>query len=485
MPSEYKLVTEQVGLWGAVALLVGTAVGMSVFVVPTQMLATAGPSIAVAVLVSVVPMALGVLGLLQLGGAIPVAGGAYVYTSRLVGPFFGMVGVFVPVLAIWAYLLFAALGFAEYLRFVAIHFTGATFGDAGVVVVVWLVLGGFLLLNYFGLQLVTRVQLVLVGVLVAGLVAFIVAGAFEVEAGNYADLFPDEGTDTGGDPAPFAGGSLAPFFLAVVTLYVPFQGFTVVVEIGEELENPIENIPRVLAIGMGIVTVLSVAAVVVLAGVVPWQEARRVVDEGGGLALALAEFADGAPPGTAVLVAVAALVGAATTVNTLFTTYSRTIMRAGRDDVLPRGFATLHEEHATPYRAIALLGGPPLLLAPVVVAADGALAVDVLDWLVTVVVTGIFVVFALLGVGLWRLPTVFPARYEHSFYRLPRPVLRVVAVGNSLVSVALVVLVGFSQPSALVLVLAWVGLAYVVYRYRLRVDTGDLKERMRGLDSHE
>ena len=88
MPAEeYKLIDEQVGLWGAVALLVGTAIGMSIFVVPTQMAAVAGPSVTLAILASVVPMLLGVLLLLQLGGAIPVAGGIYVYGSRLVGPF--------------------------------------------------------------------------------------------------------------------------------------------------------------------------------------------------------------------------------------------------------------------------------------------------------------------------------------------------------------------------------------------------------------
>ena len=103
--SDYKLISEQVGLWGAVALLVGTAVGMSIFLVPTQILARAGLSITVAILVSVVPMVFDVLGPLQLGGAIPVAGGAYVDASRLIGPYFGMLGVFIPVLAIWAYRL--------------------------------------------------------------------------------------------------------------------------------------------------------------------------------------------------------------------------------------------------------------------------------------------------------------------------------------------------------------------------------------------
>jgi APA family basic amino acid/polyamine antiporter len=260
-----------------------------------------------------------------------------------------------------------------------------------------------------------------------------------------------------------------------------------IVEIGEELKNPIKNIPRVLAVGMSIVTVLSLAVVIVLAGILPWQQAPELVEQGGGLALALVEFSNTAPVWAGVMVALAALIGAATTINTLFTSYSRTVMRAARDEVMPGQFATLHGEHATPYRAILLLGVPPILFAPIAVYLDGIVAVSALDWLVVVVVTSIFIVFGFLGVAIWRLPRVFPDRYEHSFYRLPRPVLKVVAVGNSVVSLALAILVGLSQPSALVLVIAWMALAYVAYRYRLHSYAGDgnLKDRMKQLDSHE
>ena len=483
MTDEYKLITEQIGFWGAVALLVGTAIGMSIFIVPTQMLAAAGPSITVAILISVVPMILGVLGLLQLGGAIPVAGGAYVYASRLVGPFFGMLGIFVPVLAIWSYLLFAALGFAEYLDFFALEF--AIVPAIPSLAVVWAILGAFLALNYLGIRLVARVQIGLVVVLVLGLLTFIVAGAFDVNSANYTPLLPADGTAADGSPAPFAEG-ITPFLLAVVTLYIPFQGFTMIVEIGEELENPIKNIPRVLAIGMSLVALVSIAVVLVLVGILPWQDAVTVEESGGGLAYALTEFST-APTAAGVMVATAALIGAATTINTLFTSYSRTIMRAARDDVLPPALAQLHSGHDTPYRAIFLLGFPPILFAPLVIYIDGVVAVDMLDWLVTVVVSGIFIVFTFLGVALWRLPRIFPQRYEHSFYRIPKPALKVVAVGNSVVSFGLALLVGLSQPSALALVVAWMGLAYVVYRYRLANygGEGSLKERMSGLDTHE
>jgi len=483
MSDEYKLVNEQIGLWGGVGLLVGTAIGMSLFVIPTQMLVQAGPSITVAILLSILPMIFGVLGLLQVGGAIPVAGGIYVYGSRLVGPYWGMLAVSLPVLAIWSYLLFAALGAAEYVGFFV-----ESFGVVPAIpplAVMWALLVGFTLLNYVGVRFVVQAQLAMVGLLLVGLLAFVVTGALNVDPGNFTPVFP------AGEGEPFADG-VSPLLIAIVTLYIPLQGFGIIIEIGEELEDPVSNIPRVLAIGMAIVTVISVAVVIVLVGVIEFDAARDLLggpadadQSSGGLANVATTFTY---TGVAVVIALGALIGAATTINTLITSYSRTIMRAARDDVISDGFAALHDRYETPHRAILTLTIPPILLSPVVLVVDPLFAVDALDWLVVVVVTGIFVSFAVLGVALWRLPKVFPQRYEHSLYKLPMPLLKVVAVGNTAISIAFGLLVAVTQPTALALVVCCGALTYVAYRIRVRRYAAkgvDLKERMSSLHSHE
>lgn len=474
---DFKLINEQVGLLGAVALLVGTAIGMSIFVVPTQMAAAAGPSITLAILISVVPMTLGVLLLLQLGGAIPVAGGIYVYASRLVGPYWGMLGVAAPVMAVWSYLLFAALGFAQYFNGLLEQLAGTTIPA---VAAVWAILGLFLLLNYIGIQIVTKVQIGLVLVFLSALLVFMVGAAPTVDTGNYQPMFPDE---------LFSEG-LAPFFLAVVLLYIPFQGFGMVVEIGEELENPVKNIPRVLAIGMGIVTVVTVGLIVVLVGAVPWEQTINP-ETGEAYDAGLAAVGESFLPAPAVLfVAVGALVAAATTINTLYTSYSRTIMRAARDDIVPEALANVHDRFNTPNRAIIALGLPPIVGAVAVNTVDNTVLshIDFLDWLVVVVVTGIFVSFMIGGVALWNLPKVFPQRYEYSFYKLPMPVLRIVAIGNVVVSALFTVLVAASAPTALVFFAAWLGLVTVAYFYRVwayKRRGVDLRERMALLHKHE
>lgn len=476
----YKLIDQRIGLWGAVALLVGTALGMSIFIVPTQMAAAAGPSITLAIVVSIVPMVLGVLLLLQLGGAIPVAGGIYVYGSRLVGPFWGVLGVSVPILAVWSYLLFAAIGFADYLNGLLDTLAGAS---VPTVVAAWVLLGSFLVLNYVGVRIVAKVQLAFVGLLVVGMLAFVLGGIPHIDAANFTPLFPaDEGE-------PFADG-FAPFLLAVVTLYIPFQGFGMIIEIGEELENPVENIPRVLGIGMAIVTLLTLAIVFTLVGAIPIEN-MTVSGQLGGEPVegGLAAVGAGVLPDPLLLViGVAALVAAATTVNTLYTSYSRTVMRAARDDVLPDVFAAVHDDYRTPHRAVLLFGVPPILAAPFIGQLDAVTGPAALDWLVTVVVTGIFVAFLIGGVALWNLPEVFPQRYEHSIYKLPMPVLKLVAVGNVVVSAVFTLLVVRSAPSAFGVVLAWIVLSAGLYWYRVRAYDRkgvDLRSRMAALHAHE
>jgi APA family basic amino acid/polyamine antiporter len=164
-------------------------------------------------------------------------------------------------------------------------------------------------------------------------------------------------------------------------------------------------------------------------------------------------------------------------------------MRAARDEVLPDVFAKVHDRYDTPHRAILLFGVPPMLAAPLITQLDAIIGeTDLLDWLVVVVVTGIFIAFMIGGVALWNLPKVFPQRYEYSIYKLPMPALRVVAVGNVIVSVIFTLLVVRSAPSALAVVLAWIVLSGIVYVYRIRAYARqgiDLKERMALLHKHE
>jgi basic amino acid/polyamine antiporter, APA family len=450
--ADYRVVERRIGLLGGTVLLVGTVIGMSVFLLPGALIGEAGPSITLALVVAALPATFSILMLLQLGGALPVAGGIYVYLSRLVSPAWGFIGLWMVMPAIWFALLFTAIGFAEFSSVLLPI-------DVPQPVLVILVLVAFMLLNLRGVTLVTTVQFAMVAAILLGGAVFVGTGLQEVDLANFQPLFP-EGAE--------------PFITAVVAMFIPFQGYSMIVELGEELEDPVRNIPRVLVLGMAIAFLLSLLLVAVFSGLDRYDVLAGY--ETGGVARAATDYIS---PAVGVVVALAAILGAFTTLNALMTSYSRTLMRAGRDEVFSRRLARIGERTQIPHNAVMALSVPPLLLAP---------------FELPLVTVSIFLAMAMLfstfvtAFALWNLPKRFPEAYQRSIYRLPMPVLRVTAIGAA-TTAGLVWLAMASQATIVVVTIAAFVLAgYLYYRYlcyRFAKSGFDLKARLAMLDDHE
>src|SRR5712691_8326288 len=81
------------GLWPAVAVVVGTVIGSGIFLVPSDMVKAVG-SPAVVLVVWIFGGALSLFGALtyaELSSAMPEAGGEYVYLTAAYGPLWGFV----------------------------------------------------------------------------------------------------------------------------------------------------------------------------------------------------------------------------------------------------------------------------------------------------------------------------------------------------------------------------------------------------------
>lgn len=456
--AEFSVIDEQIGLFGGVMLLVGNVIAMTAFLLPAHLIADdgLGPEIALAMVLVLVPVGFNITRALQIGGAMPAAGGAYVYASRLISPFFGFWIPWIVVPAIWLGQLYLAFGFAEFVRFFP------AFDWIPMWALMYAVMVPFIVLNVLGIKIVAQVQMILVAIIVGGMVLFIVPGTFHVDTANYAGMFDAE---------------VGTFFVALVSLSIAMHGFGLATDLGEELENPVTNIPRVLGLSAVISIGLMTALVAVAVGVVPLE--FYVENRDAGVAFAAFEFL---PWWGAYLVATAAVVGAFTSLNTLYTAYSRQIMRAARDETIPAYFATIHPEYQTPYRAILLLAIPALIMVPFMARTTPVILASVLA---TTSLIG-----AVIGsVALWNLPKRFERRYEYSIYKLPRPVLKFVAVGNAIVASIILVGVSLELGWMLGIILGWMVLAYPVYRYRVRSlreeKAVDLTRRLQSLHDYE
>src|SRR5258708_17419769 len=210
------------GLWPAVAVVVGTAIGSGVFLVATDMVKAVGSSAMVFVvwIFGGILSLFGALTYAELSAAMPGAGGEYVYLNAAYGPFFGfMYGWTQTWVAKSASIATLATGFYTYFAdFVAslktpVYTVPLHIGPGGGFLAIsygqLLGIGLILFLaavNYLGVRVGGNVQVAMTIVKLALIAALILIGLTSGK-GNAANF---------GTAIPATPGGLAGFFAALV-----------------------------------------------------------------------------------------------------------------------------------------------------------------------------------------------------------------------------------------------------------------------------
>lgn len=85
------ILPRELGLFGALAIGIGTMVCAGIFVLPAAAFSIAGPAAAAAFVVGGIVASFTALTISELGTAMPKAGGAYYYIDDALGPLFGTI----------------------------------------------------------------------------------------------------------------------------------------------------------------------------------------------------------------------------------------------------------------------------------------------------------------------------------------------------------------------------------------------------------
>ncbi len=249
------------GLWSAIAIVVGTVIGSGIFLVPKAMIQRVGsPEMVFVVWILGGALSLfGALSYAELAAAMPEAGGEYVFLREAYGPMWSF-------LYGWTQLWVAKSGSIATLATAFFYYFANFFPELEkILFVIPLPLGagggpleiryGQLLsmvlilflgwVNYYGVKLGGSVQVATTAVKV-GLILCIIGLGLTAKQADFANFRTS---------IPAAGG-IASFFAAMVAALWAYDGWNNVSMVSSEIKNPKRNLP--LALIWGTVAVIAI-----------------------------------------------------------------------------------------------------------------------------------------------------------------------------------------------------------------------------------
>jgi len=348
-PIELK---RDLGLWSAVAIVVGTVIGSGIFLVPRTMIQRVGsPEMVFVVWVVGGLLSLaGALSYAELAAAMPEAGGEYVYLREAYGPVWGFLYSWTQMwVAKSGSIATLATGFFYYLTNFLPQLNGLLlvvplpigahgapleirYGQIFAMALILFLAG----VNYFGVKVGGEVQVVVTVVKVALILFIIVAG---LGWGHR----PAAVSHAAAVPLTFAG-----FFAAMVAALWAYDGWNNVSMVASEIRKPQRNLPLALIWGtLAVVIIYLLANAAYFYVLAPGEVAasNRVAAD------MMRRILGGAG---ANMVSVAAMISIFAALNGSILSGARVPYAAARDGYFFRAIARVHPQFHTP--SVSILG---------------------------------------------------------------------------------------------------------------------------------
>ncbi len=354
----------QLGVRTAAALVVGEVIAVGIFLTPAGMAkGLASPMWLLIVWLVMGGLALcGALCYGELAARYPEAGGGYVYLREAYGPavafMYGWMAFLVMDPGLTAML---AVGLATYAGY------GLNLSPWGIKLFAIAAIMLIALINIRGLRLGAGFVRVLT-VLKLGLLAFIFLWGVGFQLGDWSNFSPFVTRHSSSVPliAALAGGLISAFF--------SFAGWWDLGKLAGEVKNPAYTLPRALAYGVLIITVVYILTSFAFIYLVPLNQ----VTSGETFAAQAGEVLFGKAGG--LIFSVVVVVSVLGSLAAVVMSAPRVYFAMARDGVFLSSVATLHKRYETPARAIALQA----VLASVLVIAGSFN--DIISYFVFVVV---------------------------------------------------------------------------------------------------
>ncbi|MFC7210331.1 APC family permease [Natronoarchaeum sp. GCM10025321] len=394
-----------IGLVGGLAIGIGTMIGAGIFVFPGIAAGEAGPAAALSFAIGGFVALLVALPASELATAMPRSGGGYYFISRGLGSVYGaVVGI-----SLWLGLVFASafylVGFGEY--------AGAAMAEIGITlpggssVVLGVVFGAILtVFSATGTENAAKLQNLIVGFLLLILSIFLTYGSL-----NAVGVFGG-----GTVPETFAAEGQFAILTTAALVFTSYLGFAQIATVAGEIKSPDRNLPLAMVGSVIVVTVFYVATIFVATSALG-SDALEGFSETAMVEVGREFFGTGG----AVAILVAGLLATFSSANASILSSSRAIYALSKDALLPAKASEINLRYGTPHIALALAGGPIVVLTA---TGQVELLAEVASFLH-------LVMYGLICIALIVLRRNPPDWYDPD-YRMPGyPVLPVVGAGAS------------------------------------------------------
>ncbi|HWA55875.1 MAG TPA: amino acid permease [Gemmatimonadales bacterium] len=334
----------QLGLWSAVAVLVGSTIGSGIFRTPASVAGRIDdvPLFLTAWVIGGVVAVCGALTYSELAAMFPRSGGIYVFIREAFGPLPAFLFGWAELLIIrpGAYGAIGITASAYALRTVGLDPAAEYIG--GVPVRADQLLGAVMIItvavvNYFGIRRGAVLQNLSTAFKVAALAALVLLG-----------FALGDGQGLGPMLAQRSEVALSPFLLAMVSILWAYDGWADLAFVGGEVRDPQRTLPRALLIGTAIVVVLYLGANLIYLYLIPIQQMKQAELVASDVAQLLI--------GQAGIVAISAAVAVSTfgTLNGSMMTSPRIFYAMAEDRLFPRAIAKVDPVTGSPTGAVQL-----------------------------------------------------------------------------------------------------------------------------------
>jgi APA family basic amino acid/polyamine antiporter len=398
--SQHSDLIRGLGLWSAVAIVIGDTIGTGIFLVSSDMARSVGSVVLVfaAWLIGGLIVLFGAFCYAELGAAFPKAGGPYVYLNRGLGPLWGFLfGWMSSFLERPVAMATLAAGFLRFLGFIfpvvatplftshigryAVTFTVAQPLAALVVIAVTAI-------NYLSVRLGGSIQVLLTSLKIGAILVIVVAGMLFGKP--HAIVAASLGTLAGSAPhglSILSWGTIGAVLTALVPAMWAYNGFNDLGDLGEEIQHPGRNIPRAIILGLLTVGGLYLLANVVYFRILPFAalaQSQHVASD------VVQSFA-GSRGATWLTIAMA--ISALGALHVVVLTGARIPYAMARDGVFFQFANRIHPTFRTPSGSLIFLGS---------IAAVLALS-GTYEELYSLFVFAVWIFFALTAIALLRL----------------------------------------------------------------------------------